>query len=400
MIDISAEALLGLVQNKTTARAHPSAAEDVDTPAAFARVMDLVRGQKDDKPKEESGRPVQIPVEPIREGCASNRQFAFTPDLLTTSKEEQTERKGEKQAPGTSDIAVLSNCSPIEVPAPPPTIFGLSDKPSPKAAPYPSIETCAPARLLPECRLPTPIDEQRRTATEDCPGVSADSTDELAFASTQKRTTTAEAISPVLSEQEHETLATDTVAAELETPPIRIHVSELQTYLPSAIAVALSDRSNGPEAPQAGTQHQIASPPEQQTNPVKILRFEVEPETLGSISVRMRVTHTGVDIQIAADNASTSALLFDTRESLTAAIGEKGLNLHSYEVMLSQAPAPANAPGGQSETGFDERRQAYAGERGYAGDDRPGQRSRQGPQQEERRRDDPPARFQPIDLVL
>lgn len=187
---------------------------------------------------------------------------------------------------------------------------------------------------------------------------------------------------------------------ELATPPIKMRVSELETHLPVAVLNALPGEPRELTRSEATVESRPVETPEQQKAPVKVLKFELEPAALGGISVRMRVTHSRVDIQIAAENPSTSALLIDTRDALGAAIGEKGLSLHSYEVVnMSAATAPPSNAAGQHQSSFSEQQRNYAGERGFAGHDRD-QRQGQEPQRHQRRRDETSAGLSSVDLVL
>ncbi|MGJ0509982.1 MAG: flagellar hook-length control protein FliK [Methylocystis sp.] len=180
--------------------------------------------------------------------------------------------------------------------------------------------------------------------------------------------------------------------------PMTIHVSQIQTHFPAMIANTLTSGT-----PTGGIEDdiQIHRPLEAMDKPKdvqKIVSFEVEPASLGAISVRMRMTHSGVDIQIVAENASTSALLTDTRETLSAAIGERGLRLESYEVVVNVAHPVAAATGAEGGAGGADRQPAFAGERGFTHDDRPGQRPRQNANARRRERISPTSG--PIGVIL
>ncbi|GLI92104.1 hypothetical protein LMG27198_10960 [Methylocystis echinoides] len=189
----------------------------------------------------------------------------------------------------------------------------------------------------------------------------------------------------------------------LEAPaaPIRIHVSELQTHLPLMIMNTLITPS-----PEANTAEPIlpqtsVDQREQLRSPLKILKFAMEPAALGSIEVTMRVTHTRVDIQIAADNPSTSALLVDTREALGQAVADTGMSLQSYEVALNVVSPSSGAAGPQGGAHSHEQQQTFSSERGFTNDDGAGQRQRPGaPQRDSRGRERASHDFLPVGLVL
>jgi chemotaxis protein MotD len=223
--------------------------------------------------------------------------------------------------------------------------------------------------------------------------------DEVALASAHDDITTSGDVPLVAPAVSATKSGTQEQAAEFTGPPIKIHVSEIETHLPFALQNALPDRPHELAKPEAAIESRAVEAPEQQRAPVKILKFEMEPATLGSISVRMRVTHARVDIQITAENASTSVLLADTRDALGSAIGEKGFSLHSYEVVNSPSTS-ASPQNGQSQSNFNEQQRAYAGERGFTGDDRSDQRQRQAPNGDPRHRDETSAGAPSVDLVL
>lgn len=190
-------------------------------------------------------------------------------------------------------------------------------------------------------------------------------------------------------------------ALEAPAAPIRIHVSELQTHLPLMIVNTLITPS-----PEANTAEPIlpqtsVDQGKQLRSPLKILKFAVEPAALGSIEVTMRVTHTRVDIQIAADNPSTSALLVDTREALGQAVADTGMSLQSYEVALNVVSPSSGAAGAQGGAHSHEQQQTFSSERGFTNDDGAGQRQRPGAsQRDSRRRERASHDSLPVGLVL
>jgi hypothetical protein len=183
--------------------------------------------------------------------------------------------------------------------------------------------------------------------------------------------------------------------------PIRIHVNELQTHFPVVIANTLNAASTETNPSEAILTRNAVDPGEPLRSPLKILKFELEPAALGSIEVTMRVTHTRVDIQIAADNPSTSALLVDTREALGQAVADTGMSLQSYEVALNVAPPSSGAADTQGGAHSHDQQQAFSSERGFANDDGAGQRQRPTvPQRDSRRRERASRDPVPVGLVL
>ncbi|MEK8094122.1 flagellar hook-length control protein FliK [Methylocystis sp. IM3] len=168
-------------------------------------------------------------------------------------------------------------------------------------------------------------------------------------------------------------------SAKSEAPPeasapLQIRVSEIVTHLPAVVAQTLTaardaEASGRPAPILSGA---IAPPPEKPVEPLKILKFQVEPASLGAITVRMRVSRARVEIALDADSPKTSALLLEARDHLASAIGEKGMTLESFHVGVS--PPPAALTAGQEGAGADDRPRQYGGERGFANEERPDQR--------------------------
>jgi hypothetical protein len=119
---------------------------------------------------------------------------------------------------------------------------------------------------------------------------------------------------------------------------VKIHVADLSTHFPIAIASLLPAPSSNPAAVPPVAHHEAQSAPVERPaagprrDLVKILRFELEPAALGALSVKMRVSHTRVEIEIDTQSATTTNLLSQARDVLTSAIEHKGLALHAFEV--------------------------------------------------------------------
>jgi len=119
----------------------------------------------------------------------------------------------------------------------------------------------------------------------------------------------------------------------------RIHISHLGAHLPVALGRVLPQAA-GPQAHLEATHARPASLPEvSRHETIKVLTFQVEPEGMGAISVRMKLSQTRVELRIDTQAAAVSHTLSDAREALSRAIGDKGLALEAYEVrLLPSAP--------------------------------------------------------------
>lgn len=195
-------------------------------------------------------------------------------------------------------------------------------------------------------------------------------------------------------------LTKDKEPDQAQALPVKIHVNELQTHLPAAIASDLTQTTQSADQSEAVAPPRPAEPARE--SPVRVLRFEMEPAELGSIEVRMTVRHTRVDIKITADDPATMVLLSETRDVLASAVEESGRNLQSCEVSLTAAtPASSPARAGEDTTLQNQQQQPFHGERGFASDERSNQRPRQSsPERPARRRGKIASGELPVGLVL
>jgi hypothetical protein len=168
-----------------------------------------------------------------------------------------------------------------------------------------------------------------------------------------------------------------TISSDASSPvPVKIHINQLATHFPALVAqtlIAAGPRDDAPApitATAGGAPESVERP---RVEPLKVIRFQLEPAALGAIMVRMRVTHSRVDVELETDSARTSALLMDARDDFTAAIGEKGMTVESFRVGLApSSPAPAGPAG----AGVDDGQARYSGGGGFANEERPEQQRR------------------------
>lgn len=128
-----------------------------------------------------------------------------------------------------------------------------------------------------------------------------------------------------------------------------IRLEEIGLRIPIAIGRALDDI-----AAPADSGVEIAAPradaeTRHPRQTLKILKFEIEPESLGAISVRMKITQARVEISMEA-RADVAPALIDAQDRLSAAIGEKGMTLESFDIRIAApahaAPSQDSSPGG------------------------------------------------------
>lgn len=168
--------------------------------------------------------------------------------------------------------------------------------------------------------------------------------------------------------------------------PIALHVTSLETHLPSALAheamklapadgegVSLAARDFDPRA---------LNPREAAA--VKILTFELEPATLGALVVKMRMAQTHVEIEIEAQSSAALSHLHELREKMTTAVGATGCVVDALEIRiapslsLDMGQAQANDGKGSFSQGSSSQKQEFQN------DDRGGGRNHPQPQRQAR----------------
>lgn len=407
MTDFPQEIIGGGLQNVAAPRPQPSTADPARANADFRRVMDFLGSGKSTSRKE-TNEQSPSPKAPPLQICPGLRS-ELAGDLVAAALQRQ-EPGDEAKTGGKTDTRkqeVDSETTPLMTAPLPVLVMQLPlDHPCPReemSRKQPidqSVGMDLASSPLP-CRLSLSNKGEKKPAgdNDDLDAGAVANCAEMKLGSMAPKS--AEAFS--LAASESRGVRSDARASDVEFvgPPIKMHVSELETHLPFAVLDALPGRPQELTKPEAPVESRVPETLEQQKAPVKILKFEMEPAALGGISVRMRVTHSRLDIQIAAENPSTSTLLADTRDALVAAIGEKGFSLHSYEVLnMPAATAPPSSNGaGQNQSNLSGQQQNYAEERGFPRHDRD-QRQEQEPQRHQRRRDETSAVLSSVDLVL
>lgn len=280
--------------------------------------------------------------------------------------------------------------APVKVDDPPTTI--LPDRPHHDpdlAKPVPIAQAAAPVNL----------GRSRTAILPDRPHDDPDSSTRFPIVEIAAPVKAAGSPTPFVLDQPPETAQARETTAEMGGAPLKIHVSDIQTHMPAVIVETLAGPSHEKPEPAAIKLPHVSEPPQKQHEALKILKFEVEPAALGTISVRMRVTHSRVDIKIETESPSTSALLADARDRLTTAIGERGFALDSYDVR--QNPSVPTTIGGQDGANADDRPPAHWGDREFSNEDRSGQRQRQStPRRETPRREEKLAAIKSLGVML
>lgn len=155
---------------------------------------------------------------------------------------------------------------------------------------------------------------------------------------------------------------------------IKIDVNSIQTHLPPVIAKALAvttaDAHFATMKSDPG-----ALPLRFGSEPLRVLKFSLEPASLGAISVQMRVTQGRIEITIDTEHEATTALLIDAQHDLIAAIGKHGFNVDSLAVTAHSVQPSATE--GRGDATFDDANSGDSGESGFASEDQSGGKDRQ-----------------------
>jgi hypothetical protein len=82
-----------------------------------------------------------------------------------------------------------------------------------------------------------------------------------------------------------------------------------------------------------------------------MLTFELEPASLGLVTVKMRLARSNVDIEIGVQSEKTMSLLNDLRDKLTQAVTSSGCKVESLDIRVSPTPASTDIRENPSEGG-------------------------------------------------
>lgn len=117
-----------------------------------------------------------------------------------------------------------------------------------------------------------------------------------------------------------------------------IHVKELATHLPALITRAVAEL---PSLSHEVADLTLTSSPAVTPQPVhiKILTFDLHPEALGPVTVRMRLSGKQVDIAIDVKSENVRSILTQSKESMVEALAEHGLRLEGPDIRLTTTSA-------------------------------------------------------------
>jgi hypothetical protein len=177
-----------------------------------------------------------------------------------------------------------------------------------------------------------------------------------------------------------------------QTATVKLTVASFETHFPVAVANFLGGRPASlhadPSSPGQVAVDPTPSPASVQRgdSPVKVLTFEMEPAMVGPIQIRMKISRSRVELQMAAGTSDALSLLEGSRKQLSAAIAGTGYEIDSILIQVSPALTPSgnisgeglDDPSGSSNAGGS--REFSGRDDGSAGDPGSGSRPQGSPQ--------------------
>lgn len=164
-------------------------------------------------------------------------------------------------------------------------------------------------------------------------------------------------------------------ADEAETPGIvvtRLTAQSFETHFPPLVAEILpvqtapaSDANRMKVSIDAGLARHDDPTSQHRAAPVKILAFELEPRSLGAMSVRMRMSASNIELQISVDSVDALRLLGSARDKLLEVIESTGVKVDSFTVRVSPMSASADnsqdAPADRSQGAMSDNSEGHRG---------------------------------------
>jgi hypothetical protein len=151
-----------------------------------------------------------------------------------------------------------------------------------------------------------------------------------------------------------------------------VTIHSLETYFPvvlsNMIAAGVSiasepGQSAGGEQRSArihiGPTSLVARATQQMAAPIKILTIQLEPESLGNVTVKMKMSRSNVDLHISVDSHDALRALGASHDKLVEAIQSTGYSVHSYTVETGAAAPASDTP--QNPTAFGNQNLASSG---------------------------------------
>jgi len=104
----------------------------------------------------------------------------------------------------------------------------------------------------------------------------------------------------------------------------------------TSAGLPVSDSTNAVELTNSVSPDMLPDPTSASSSgPVKTLNLELEPPSLGTVTITLNLTPDGLDVQLAASQSSTVSLIDKDKESLSDQLRQSGYSLSGMAVTLS-----------------------------------------------------------------
>lgn len=280
--------------------------------------------------------------------------------------------------------SVRTPSSVVEESAPPPTAVASppSTATAAESAAYSSVESVLAATARPKSEEVAGDVKNARSTTAPTSREEAPSRTTSSGARGVHHSSPESSLSPNPAPAVGAKAESESSAGEGAPETIRdVKIQSLETHLPVALSnilvaqvrsgfdVADAERPNvnieiAPASIALGAQRQSAGP-------TKLLTIELEPASLGAITVKMKMSHSNIDMQIRVESMEALRALDATRDKLVDAMQSSGCTVDSCTIQVGATPAPDGSQslaggGGQSaaSSGSDAGRQEHIGREG------------------------------------
>lgn len=139
------------------------------------------------------------------------------------------------------------------------------------------------------------------------------------------------------------TLAIFAPSTQLPTAFAELLVPQARSLLASASPASAPATAAASAAPIVEAQRHVGAP--------KILTIELEPASLGAVTVKMKLAHSGIDMRISVESTEALHRLDATRDRLVEAMQSSGCTVDSCTIQIGQNVAGGGAAQAASDSG-------------------------------------------------
>lgn len=159
-------------------------------------------------------------------------------------------------------------------------------------------------------------------------------------------------------------------STQSQLPPVNISLIEIETHLPPLIIQALDEHlTRGHDLVRTDI---FSKAPQIIAAPVRILKIVLHPAELGALNLRIRMSGSGMQVEIRAETGGAAARLSQVREKLLENLMAAGAEIREADLRIGvlTPQQPNDQPqilhhSGERAFGADERRGAFTDRRPY-----------------------------------